>query len=199
MSFITGWIKNIGDVTLGILGRLGLWKIEANIVIVGLDNAGKTTLSGLMQNGSIECHLPTSHPTLSEFKVGSVTMKTFDMGGHKAARRLWKSYYNNVDAIIFVVDVSDRDRIQEVQIEFSKIVNDDFLGNVPILVLGNKIDRKDAMSLEQTSIILGLQPSDTNVGIFMCSVVKRYNVGDALGWLSNELIYGNRNATKSYL
>jgi len=45
--------------------------------------------------------------------LGTLSFRTFDMGGHKNARTLWKDYLIDVDVIVFVVDTTDRERFPE--------------------------------------------------------------------------------------
>ena len=177
--FLVDWILNM-------FGGW-LWTVEANVLMLGLDNAGKTTLSGLLHTDTIQVHEPTSHPTSAELKVGCVTMKTFDMGGHESARRLWKNYYSSVGGVIFIVDASDLERIGEARSEFTKLMASDMMKNIPILILGNKIDRPRALSLSSLTAEMGVSHLDDNVVVMMCSVVRRVGVSDALKWLSGRI------------
>lgn len=50
------------------------------------------------------------------FNVEQVTYKNlkfqvWDLGGQTSIRPYWRCYYSNTDAIIYVVDSSDKDRI----------------------------------------------------------------------------------------
>jgi len=50
--------------------------------------------------------------------LGNVRFKAFDLGGHKAVRKVWKNYFPSVDGIIFLVDSADPDRFDEAKEEF---------------------------------------------------------------------------------
>lgn len=86
---------------------------------------------------------PASHPK-QELQMGGINFKAFDLGGHEIARKVWKDYYAKVDAIVFLVDTADRERFHESKKELSSLLSDDSLGDVPFLVLGNKIDLPQA-------------------------------------------------------
>ncbi len=47
--------------------------------------------------------------------VGNVKFKAWDLGGHKQVRGAWKDYFAEADAIIFVVDAADQERMGEAQ------------------------------------------------------------------------------------
>lgn len=70
----------------------------------------------------------------------------WDLGGQENLRSQWEIYYANTQAIILVVDSTDRNRIEIVKKELFKIVSHHELKNVKILVYANKQDVKGAMS-----------------------------------------------------
>lgn len=78
--------------------------------------------------------------------MGGIDFKTWDLGGHEAARKTWKNYVAFVDAIIYLVDATNPKRFEESRLELEGLLEMPELGDVPFAILGNKIDMKGAVS-----------------------------------------------------
>jgi GTP-binding protein SAR1 len=167
------------------------------ILFLGLDNAGKTTLMHMLQYGTLIDSRPTGHVQGAEVTIGSIKFSTYDVGGHKAARRLWNEYLAKIDGIVYLVDAADVDRLGESAEELNKLLQLEELSEVPFLILGNKIDKDGACSEEELtqSLGLGLQLTGKEgsklsqdvkpVEVFMCSVVRRAGYADGFNGSAN--------------
>ncbi|GFR45149.1 hypothetical protein Agub_g6530, partial [Astrephomene gubernaculifera] len=159
MRFLIDWFYSV-------LSFLGLRNKSAKILFLGLENAGKTTLMHMLRDDRVSQHPPTQHPTSEEVQLGGITFKVFDLGGHKIARRIWKDYFAQVDAVVFLVDSSDRtgNRLSVAKDELQGLLGDPSLAGVPFLVLGNKIDLPNAVSEDELRTWLGLSYLTTGKG-----------------------------------
>lgn len=77
------------------------------VALLGLDNAGKTTLLGLLSNNHIQVHNPTSLMTRENVIIGNLTINVTDLGGHSQVQKNWATVYGYIDAIVYVLDLSE--------------------------------------------------------------------------------------------
>merc|ERR1712151_433329 len=182
----------------GLLRSLGLLaRKNAKICFLGLDNAGKTTLLRMLRDGTVTVNQPTLFPNNEELIIQGIRFRTFDLGGHETARRIWKDYLTSVDGVIFIVDAAGRTRFAEARVEIQNLLDDPALSRVPFAILGNTIDIPVAASEDELRNQLGLhahmlagkeiQKGDQTcrpIEMFMCSVVKRMGYAEAFSWLA---------------
>ena len=90
--------------------------------MLGLDNAGKSTLLTLLVRDEVVPHAPTHQPVTDMITIGSMKMRAVDMGGHEIARRMWEMYSQDADGIVYIVDAMDRERFQEAGLALHKLL-----------------------------------------------------------------------------
>ncbi len=102
-----------------------------------------------------------------------------------AARRVWKNYLPAVNGVVFLVDCADHERLAESKVEldvsvrcfsrsqadvplslssvsvFQALLSDETISSVPVLVLGNKIDRPEAVSEKSLREVFALDGQTT--------------------------------------
>ncbi|KAL5476144.1 hypothetical protein EMCRGX_G026055 [Ephydatia muelleri] len=135
--------------------RLGRYK-EARVLICGLDASGKTTILYKLKLGEVVTTIPTIGFNVETVDYNNVRWTAWDLGGRDKTRALWRHYYSNTDALLFVVDSNDRERITECQDELERFLREDQLKGSILLILANKQDLPNAMSAQEISEKLGL-------------------------------------------
>jgi len=186
-----------------LLYKLGFWKKKATILLLGLDNAGKTTLLHRLKYGSIRLVIPTQRAQLEEIFLGNVKFRAWDLGGHEQVRSLWKEFFFEADAVIFIVDSADRERLPESKKELLSLIEDPNLAKSPFLILSNKTDLETSIPYSELVNELGLSgliPENENeaelisqlkgirsIKLFPCSLVEGTGYSQAFQWLSDIL------------
>lgn len=177
----------------GFLAKLGIFTKSGMLLVIGLDNAGKSTLLTMLLRNKVEPHEPTHQPVTDVIRVGSLKLRAVDMGGHAIARRMWRQYSQEADAVVFLVDAADRERFQEAALELHKLLAGNALpAHAPVLVLGNKVDLPQAAREEELYYCLGLDAlarpgaaeSPRPLHLCMCSVFEGTGFPAGLEWLA---------------
>ncbi len=107
---------------------------KITLVLVGLDNAGKTTTIKGVQGESIEDVAPTVGFSSVNFKMDHCDVTVFDLGGGKKIRDIWMNYYAEVYGVIFVIDASDETRLEECRDVLQKVLRQERVMGKRILV-----------------------------------------------------------------
>jgi ADP-ribosylation factor protein 1 len=118
----------------------------------------------------------------------NVQFTVWDVGGQEKLRPLWKHYFSNTDALIYVVDCLDRDRIERAASEFQDIANDPMMRNCAILVFANKQDMPDAIKPRELCPLIGLDKMKARKWHVQGTVATRgEGLYEGLDWLSGTL------------
>ncbi|VDP89426.1 unnamed protein product [Echinostoma caproni] len=115
---------------------------QCKILLLGLDNAGKTTLLYWLRLRSAIVTIPTVGINVEEVRIPGtgITMLTWDIGGQEKLRKLWSRFFADARGVIFVLDSADTARFDEASTELDKLLNDPVLSGVPFLIVANKQD-----------------------------------------------------------
>lgn len=119
---------------------------EKRVVLLGLDNAGKTTCVYRLLLGKKIDTVPTVGFNSEEVRYNRCNFIMWDIGGQAKIRKLWKHYVESADALIFVVDAQDRARLREARAAFKKMLRHKTLRNTVLLIYANKTDYEHSMS-----------------------------------------------------
>jgi len=164
-------------------------KKDVRILLVGLDSAGKTTLLYQLKQNETVNTTPTMGFNVETVSYKQLQMTIWDVGGQVKIRQLWEHYYDTVNAVIFILDSNDVDRLDECKQEFKRMVNDPKLKNVPILIYANKQDLPNALKQDTIRDKLQLvQLKQKKWYVQECTAIKGTGIHDGLDWLSQNLV-----------
>ena len=160
----------------------------ARILMVGLDNAGKTTVLYKLKLGEVVTTIPTIGFNVETVVYKHISFTVWDVGGQTKIRPLWQHYFENSDAIIFVVDSSDRERVAEAREELMNMLEDDRLRGAKLLIMSNKSDLPHAMTTSEVTEKLGLSKLRGHDWFIQSTcAVRGEGIVDGLEWLAGAL------------
>ncbi|XP_029936803.1 ADP-ribosylation factor-like protein 6 isoform X2 [Myripristis murdjan] len=190
-------------------GWLGLRKKEVNILCLGLDNSGKTTIINQLKPANHSCQLgplseewqhasktqaqeivPTIGFNIEKFKSSSLSFTVFDMSGQSRYRNLWEHYYKESQAIIFVIDSGDKLRMVVAKEELDTLLSHQDIRSrrMPVLFFANKTDLQDAMSSVKVSQLLCLENiKDKPWHICASNAIKGEGLQEGVDWLQDHI------------
>ena len=210
-----------------------LWKKLAGgpkplrILMVGLDNAGKTTILYKLKIGEVVTTIPTIGFNVENVEYKNLKFTVWDVGGQQSIRQLWKHYYSNTDGIIFVIDANDTKRIRgnehcgiyyyvysanlrifvvininnlnwyTAKEELHRLMSEVELENCILLVLANKQDLPNAKDEHELAEILDLEAIKQKNHIQGTIAHTAEGLFEGLDWLSEEFGGGGSSNKKS--
>mmetsp|Transcript_129441 Transcript_129441/g.224762 ORF Transcript_129441/g.224762 Transcript_129441/m.224762 type:complete len:186 (-) Transcript_129441:157-714(-) len=162
-------------------------KRKVRIVVVGLDNSGKTTVLNALKpkKASLET-VPTVGFATEEFQKHGVNFCAFDMSGQSRYRNLWEHYYGDVEGIIVVVDSTDKLRFAVVKDELETMLRDPRVAEkkIPLLFLANKTDLPTASPPIELMGTLELEKiTDRPWHIAAADALKGEGIEEAIKWM----------------
>merc|ERR1719248_442626 len=119
---------------LTLLRKLKRSDNEARILVLGLDNSGKTTILKKMSEEDISHIMPTQGFNIKSLVQDGFKLNVWDIGGQKTIRPYWSNYFESSDALVYVIDSSDRRRLDESGQELRELLAEDKLGGIPLLI-----------------------------------------------------------------
>lgn len=169
-----------------ILNRL-FNKKQVRILMIGLDSAGKTTILYKLKLGEIVTTVPTIGFNVESVVYKNICFTVWDIGGQDKIRSLWRHYYQNTNGIIFVVDSSDRERIDKARVELEKLIELIELREAVLLIFANKQDLPNSMSASELYEKLDLKKIKNREWFIQGTcATSGYGLCEGLDWLSNE-------------
>ncbi|TPX72877.1 hypothetical protein SpCBS45565_g00069 [Spizellomyces sp. 'palustris'] len=151
------------------LTTLGIIRRRVSILILGLDNSGKTTIiAHFIRASSVPAApspnspppiVPTVGFSLEKFDYENLNFTVFDMSGQGRYRELWKHYYDDTDGLVWVLDAGDKERMAVVRKELWTVLSHKVLQQkkIPIVFFANKMDLEGSLTPQECIAALGLE------------------------------------------
>jgi len=161
------------------------WATEMEVTIVGLQNAGKTSLLRVLAGDEFTIDsVPTVAFNKKEVKKGHVSIKCWDLGGQPRYRSMWERYCRGVNAIVFVVDAADKEAMPVANEELHTLLNKPTVEGIPLLILGNKSDLPGKLSVDDLIEALDLKKiTRREISCYGISAKEETNLDAVLQWL----------------
>ena len=172
---------------LDLLKKLKKNEKEARLLVLGLDNSGKTTILKKLSDEDINHIMPTQGFNIKSLVHEGFKLNVWDIGGQKSIRPYWRNYYQHTDCLIYVVDSADRRRVEEAQTELKSLLDEEMLNDVPVLILANKQDLLNALAPDELSDALGLNEERRTWHILGCSAKTGDGLQDAMEWVVEQV------------
>merc|ERR1712039_417170 len=156
----------------------------SRILMLGLDNAGKTTILKKMSEEDVTHVMPTQGFNIKSLVQDGFKLNVWDIGGQKTIRPYWSNYFESSDALVYVIDSPDRRRLEESGGELRELLAEDKLGGIPLLVFANKQDLLQATPADEISTALNLSAiGDRTWTIQACSAKEGNGLQEGMEWL----------------
>jgi len=131
---------------------------------------------------------PTLGFNIKTFIHGGYTLNIWDVGGQRTLRPYWRNYFEQTDAVVWVVDSSDRLRINDCKEELHNLLLEDRLAGASLLVFANKQDIQGSMSDGEIRDSLDLRSIKShNWKIWPCSAMTGKNLVEGLDWVVGDV------------
>lgn len=176
---------------LSILKKVKEKEKEVRLLILGLDNAGKTTILRKFSGEPIDKIEPTLGFNIKTLEHGGYRLNFWDVGGQRTIRAYWRNYFERTDGLIWVVDSSDRRRLELCRDELHDLLSQEKLAGASLLILANKQDLAGAAPADEIAKVIGLEKSDKftkrHWSIHGCSAVAGSGLADGMDWMISDI------------
>ncbi|KAK3912377.1 ADP-ribosylation factor-like protein 2 [Frankliniella fusca] len=173
---------------LTVLKKLKQKEKEMRILMLGLDNAGKTTILKRFNGEDIDTISPTLGFNIITLEHRGFKLNVWDVGGQKSLRSYWRNYFECTDGLIWVVDSADKRRLLDCKKELHQLLEEERLAGATLLVFANKQDLAGALSFEEIRDVMDLTSIKTHHWqIVGCSAVTGSHLLEGIDWLIDDI------------
>lgn len=174
---------------LSIIRKVKKKEKEMRILMVGLDNAGKTTIVMRINGEDTSSISPTLGFNIKTIEYKSYRLNIWDVGGQKTIRSYWRNYFEQTDGLVWVVDSSDLRRLDDCKEELHNLLKEERLSGSSLLILANKQDIRGALRPADIAKVLNLEAMDNSRHwqIVGCSAYTGEGLLAGFDWLVGDI------------
>ncbi|KAJ1981722.1 ADP-ribosylation factor-like protein 2 [Dimargaris xerosporica] len=161
---------------------------EMRLLVLGLDNAGKTTILKKLNGDPIDTISPTLGFNIITLAHRDYKLNFWDVGGQKSIRSYWRNYFEQTDGVVWVVDSADQRRLEACRQELGALLKEERLAGASLLVLANKQDIAGAVAPADLIQRLALPAITTHHWrLLECSAVTGQNLLQGIDWVVEDI------------
>ncbi|KAK7863287.1 hypothetical protein R5R35_005331 [Gryllus longicercus] len=173
---------------LTVLKKMRQKEKEMRLLMLGLDNAGKTTILKRFNGEAIDTISPTLGFNIKTLEHRGYKLNVWDIGGQKSLRSYWRNYFECTDGLIWVVDSADKRRLEDCRKELHSLLGEERLAGATLLVFANKQDLPGALTAEEIRDVLELEQIKTHHWqIVWCSALTGQNLLEGMDWIISDI------------
>ncbi|XP_074786371.1 ADP-ribosylation factor-like protein 2 isoform X1 [Athene noctua] len=173
---------------LTILKKMREKERELRLLVLGLDNAGKTTLLKRFNGEDVATTSPTLGFNIKTLEHRGFKLNVWDVGGQSSLRSYWRNYFESTDGLVWVVDSGDRQRLQLCARELRGLLREERLAGATLLVFANKQDLPGALPASAIREALELDAIRSHRWCIQgCSAFTGHNLLAGIDWLLDDI------------
>ncbi|KAL9671886.1 hypothetical protein QQ045_009459 [Rhodiola kirilowii] len=174
---------------LSIIRKIKRKEKEMRILMVGLDNSGKTTIVLKINGEDTSVISPTLGFNIKTIVYDKYTLNIWDVGGQRTIRSYWRNYFEQTDGLIWVVDSSDLRRLDDCKMELDNLLKEERLSGASLLIFANKQDIQGALTPSEIEKVLNLDAMDKtrHWNIIGCSAYTGEGLLEGFDWLVQDI------------
>jgi len=167
--------------------------IFTKVFLFGIDEVGKTSLTRRLKTGQFNDNFftPTRTFNIEYLPKKEGLLSWWDMPGQALFRKKWLIGLQDSNIIVYMIDIANQLRFEESKKEFWDIITRNGIKDIPLLILGNKVDlinnlnhdKKEPLERTKKEIIEFFdfnKLADRQWEFLFTSVKTNYNIEKAL-------------------